>query len=55
MYGLRYAEFVVPLVKAVQELHEENTKLKKQLTENNTALQKQIDELKTLLPSSVKK
>ena len=27
-YGLRYAEFVVPLVKAVQELSEENSVLK---------------------------
>ena len=29
-YGIRYAEFVVPLVKAVQELAEENDELKKQ-------------------------
>lgn len=35
LYGLRYAEFVVPLVKAVQELSKQN--------EN---LQKQIDDLK---------
>ncbi|HNP25076.1 MAG TPA: T9SS type A sorting domain-containing protein [Panacibacter sp.] len=31
MYGLRYAEFVVPLVKAVQELSAENDELKKRL------------------------
>jgi hypothetical protein len=37
-YGLRYDEFVVPLIKAVQELSKENDEL-----------QKQIDELKTLL------
>ena len=32
-YGLRYAEFVVPLVKAVQELHAENTRIKSDLRE----------------------
>ena len=32
-YGLRYAEFVVPLVKSVQELNAENQELKKELTE----------------------
>jgi len=32
-YGLRYAEFVVPLVKSVQELSAENQELKKELTE----------------------
>ena len=32
-YGLRYAEFVVPLVKAVQELSAENNELKKELDE----------------------
>jgi trimeric autotransporter adhesin len=31
--GLRYAEFVVPLVKAVQELSKENSDLKKEMTE----------------------
>ncbi len=36
LYGLRYAEFVVPLVKAVQEL-----------SKKNDELQKQIDELKS--------
>ena len=33
LYGLRYAEFVVPLVKAVQELSSENDVLKTQLAE----------------------
>jgi len=28
LYGIRYAEFVVPLVKAVQELSEENKALR---------------------------
>ena len=32
-YGLRYSEFVVPLVKAVQELDQENKKLKEELQE----------------------
>ena len=52
MYGLRYAEFVVPLVKAVQELSVENGKLKMKNEEQNTintTLQKQIDELKDAL------
>ena len=38
VYGLRYAEFVVPLVKAVQEL-----------SAKNEDLQSQIDELKSLI------
>lgn len=33
IYGLRYAEFVVPLVKAVQELSEQNDQLQKQVDE----------------------
>jgi hypothetical protein len=33
LYGLRYAEFVVPLVKAVQELSSQNVELKNQLDE----------------------
>jgi hypothetical protein len=33
MYGLRYAEFVVPLAKAVQELSEQNERLQAQLNE----------------------
>ena len=36
--GLRYAELVVPLVKAVQELSEENKELKNQLNELKEAL-----------------
>lgn len=38
LYGLRYDNFVVPLVKAVQEL-----------SKQNDSLQKQMNELKTLL------
>ncbi len=33
LYGLRYAEFVVPLVKAVQELSKQNDDLQKQIEE----------------------
>jgi trimeric autotransporter adhesin len=40
VYGLSYSEFVVPLVKAVQEL-----------SKQNEDLQKQIDELKSLILS----
>jgi hypothetical protein len=41
LYGLRYADFIVPLVKAVQEL-----------SKQNDSLQKQIDELKALIVSA---
>ncbi len=44
-YGLRYAEFVVPLVKAVQEQQQIINELKNV----NIDLQKQIDELKALI------
>jgi hypothetical protein len=33
IYGLRYAEFVVPLVKAVQELSEQNERMQAQINE----------------------
>ena len=33
IYGLRYAEFVVPLVKAVQELSDHNDRLQAQIDE----------------------
>jgi hypothetical protein len=51
-YGLRYAEFTVPLVKAVQELNTENIGLKTIIENQNTRindLQKQIDELKIIV------
>jgi len=41
VYGLRYAEFVVPLVKAVQELSEQNNRLQEQVNE----LSAKLDEL----------
>lgn len=45
LYGLRYAEFVVPLVKAVQELSKQNDELKKQQED----LLKRIEKLESLL------
>jgi hypothetical protein len=33
LYGIRYAEFVVPLVKAVQELSQQNDELKKEIAD----------------------
>ena len=47
-YALRYAEFVVPLVKAVQELSKQNDEQKK----INDDLRKQISELKAMIASS---
>jgi hypothetical protein len=50
-YGLRYAEFVVPLVKSVQELAAGNALLQgqvNQLTDQNLTLQKQVDDLADL-------
>ncbi|QEC69638.1 hypothetical protein FRZ67_20890 [Panacibacter ginsenosidivorans] len=55
LYGLRYAEFVVPLVKAVQELSKMNDDKDKKINEQDEKindLQKQIDELKALITSS---
>jgi hypothetical protein len=45
IYGLRYAEFVVPLVKAAQELSEQNDRLQAQ----NDQMQAQINELTELV------
>ncbi|MDR1120604.1 MAG: tail fiber domain-containing protein, partial [Dysgonamonadaceae bacterium] len=45
IYGLRYAEFVVPLVKAVQELSEQNDRLQAQndqMQAQNDQMQKQM-------------
>ncbi len=42
MYGIRYAEFVVPLVKAVQELSEENERLKAEISEIKAMLKTNI-------------
>ncbi len=43
IYGLRYAEFVVPLVKAVQELSEKNITLQEQVNELIEGMKKQQD------------
>lgn len=54
-WGLRYGDFVVPLVKAVQELSAENDDLKKQNEEQkkiNNDLQQQINELRTMITGS---
>ena len=48
IYGLRYAEFVVPLVKAVQELSEQNDRLQETVqehSEQNSRLQETAQEL----------
>ncbi len=45
LYGLRYDNFVVPLVKAVQELSQQNDELKNQ----NNDLQKRIERLETII------
>ncbi|HKR04990.1 MAG TPA: tail fiber domain-containing protein [Bacteroidia bacterium] len=44
-YGLRYAEFVVPIVKALQELDAKNDELQVQ----NDALVKEVENLKSVL------
>jgi hypothetical protein len=45
LYGLRYADFVVPLVKAVQELSEKNNELKSEVQN----LKSEMNELKTIV------
>lgn len=47
-YGLRYAEFVVPLVKAVQELSAQNKQLKEEM-------QQQINDLKDMVAKLMNK
>ena len=58
LYGIRYAEFVVPLVKAVQEqqttINAQQTTINAQQTSIN-AQQKQIDELKLMVEALMKK
>ncbi len=54
LYGLRYADFVVPLVKAVQELSTQNDSLKSivaPLQATVTSLQQQLNQLKTMVLS----
>lgn len=52
IYGLRYAEFTVPLVKAVQDLDAENQKLQKQIQQQATELtdlKKQVEQLTKMM------
>ncbi len=49
LYGLRYAEFVVPLVKAVQELNDSLMQTNSTLQSQNISLQAQINELKAMM------
>jgi len=51
LYGRRYSEFVVPLVKAVQKLNSENESLKSALEEvmHNRIVQADLEKIKTLL------
>ncbi|QQS28941.1 MAG: tail fiber domain-containing protein [Sphingobacteriales bacterium] len=52
LYGLRYAEFVVPLVKAVQEqqvMIETQSKTIEQLQQDNTFLKAELQQIKSLL------
>ncbi len=48
-YGLRYSEFTVPLVKAVQELSDENAKLKSEIIKLNERCQKFAEKIERLL------
>lgn len=47
--GLRYSEFVVPLIKSVQELSQQNENMKKEYDEKINNMQKQIDALLLLI------
>jgi len=52
IYAMRYSEFVVPLVKAVQELSEQNERLQEQADAKDSAialLLKQVNELSALV------
>ncbi len=47
-YTLKYAEFVVPLVKAVQELEEDNTRLKSKIDEQNKSIELLLQRIKKI-------
>lgn len=62
LYSLQYASFVVPLVKAVQELSKQNDELKNEIAEmksfyetfcNNSSDAKQLSNSQTLKPSNL--
>src|SRR5205085_8849439 len=48
-YGLRYVEFVVPLVKAVQELSAENSQLKEENKQLREEMQQKMARLEELV------
>ncbi len=48
-YSLRYAEFVVPLVKAVQELEEENEQLRAEKDAEIADLKARLSKIEALL------
>ncbi len=54
-YGLRYAEFVVPLVKAVQELNDKQEQETQSLQKAIDEQQQEIDEIKALIEKYSKK
>ncbi len=52
MYGIRYAEFVIPLVKAVQELSKENDELKSRLDKIEQILAQKNEQQTSVILSS---
>jgi hypothetical protein len=55
LYSLRYSDFVVPLVKSVQELDTENQELKTKmarLSEDNKEMKAELDKIKLLLAAN---
>ncbi len=46
-YNLSYSEFVVPLVKAVQELYQQNQQMKQEYTQQIQKLKTEIEQLKS--------
>lgn len=53
-YGIRYAEFVVPLVKAVQELSSNNDELKQNQTKLLSKIEEQQKQIEALLNANTK-
>jgi hypothetical protein len=57
LYSLRYSDFVVPLVKSVQELDQENKELKDQVTalvRDNKEMKNELDKIKAMLEAASK-
>ncbi len=55
-YSLAYGQFVVPLVKSVQELSKQNKEMQKTINEQqqiNLSLKKEIDDLKSLVRTNM--